>query len=327
VCGAIDEIPNEDKKSGKWQVMTMTSKDRFRIGVLTKGMPSFYNARSSLMKYSSSAPLLHTLTAAHPFNAYLPPMNIPQVCCHECDRVFNPRGLSQHLSKTQNSGCRALLTALKTLSAFQTAPCAGSSLGSNSNSGLDTAHAADTTPTTDAAEDAAEDADPIDPADATDADLLEALANNHSAPANTEQDHPVEAQSQDPLAPQPDEPWPPAPPPTQPDADSLDAPPEFVVDHFPHGSPGTQIPDAPQGSSLYQSSREAFGASVWAPFHSQCDWEIAHWAKMCGPTSSAMEELLAIPEVRAYEDALIVSLTCRQRSSINSDCHITRQSS
>jgi hypothetical protein len=165
------------------------------------------------MKYSSSAPLLHTLTAAHPFNAYLPPMNIPQVRCHECDRVFNPRGLSQHLSKTQNSGCRALLTASKMPLAFQTAPCAGSSLGSNSNSGLDTAHAADTTPTTDAAEDAAKDADPIDPADATDADLLEALANNHSAPANTEQDHPVEAQSQDPLAPQPDEPWLPAPPP------------------------------------------------------------------------------------------------------------------
>jgi hypothetical protein len=181
-------------------------------------------------------------------------------------------------------------------------------------------------PTTDTAEDAAEDADPVDPADATDADLLETLANDHSAPANSEEDHPVEAQSQDPLAPQPDEPWPPAPPPTQPDADSLAAPPQIVVDRFPHGSPGAQIPEAPQGSSLYQSSREAFGASVWAPFHSQCDWEIAHWAKMRGPTSSAMEELLAIPEVRAYEDALIVSLTHRRRLSINLDCHTTRQS-
>ncbi|KAN0139715.1 hypothetical protein V8E53_002377, partial [Lactarius tabidus] len=32
-------------------------------------------------------------------------------------------------------------------------------------------------------------------------------------------------------------------------------------------------------------------------FNSQCDWEIACWAKMCRPMSSAMEELLAIPEV------------------------------
>ncbi|KAH8995564.1 hypothetical protein EDB86DRAFT_2763520, partial [Lactarius hatsudake] len=35
----------------------------------------------------------------------------------------------------------------------------------------------------------------------------------------------------------------------------------------------------------------------WAPFHSQCDWEIALWAKTRGPTSSALTELLRIPEV------------------------------
>ncbi|KAF8264339.1 hypothetical protein EI94DRAFT_1805975 [Lactarius quietus] len=40
-----------------------------------------------------------------------------------------------------------------------------------------------------------------------------------------------------------------------------------------------------------------FRVSIWSPFRSQCDWELTHWAKMRGPTSSAMEELLAIPEV------------------------------
>ncbi|KAN0103742.1 hypothetical protein V8E52_011679, partial [Russula decolorans] len=37
--------------------------------------------------------------------------------------------------------------------------------------------------------------------------------------------------------------------------------------------------------------------SIWAPFCSQCDWEVAQWAKMRAPTSSAMADLLAIPEV------------------------------
>ncbi|KAI9440325.1 hypothetical protein H4582DRAFT_1796975, partial [Lactarius indigo] len=35
----------------------------------------------------------------------------------------------------------------------------------------------------------------------------------------------------------------------------------------------------------------------WAPFRTQCDWEIARWAKLRGPSSSAVADLLAIPEV------------------------------
>src|SRR6266702_238344 len=172
-----------------------------------------------------------------------------------------------------------------------------------SDAGTDTVHAANTTHTTDATNDtdptdAANDADPIDadnnadsadadndtdPADATDADLLEVLANDHSA-TNPEQDHPVEVQSP---APSPIEQQPPTPLPTHstlPDADSLDAPPQLVVDRFPQGSPGAPIPGEHQGSSVYHTSRVAFGASVWAPFHSQCDWEFAYWAKMRGVT-------------------------------------------
>ena len=50
-------------------------------------------------------------------------MNATQVRCHGCDRVFSPRGLSQHLSK--NGVCRATQAALKTPSVFQTAFHAG----------------------------------------------------------------------------------------------------------------------------------------------------------------------------------------------------------
>ncbi|KAH9061974.1 hypothetical protein EDB87DRAFT_391243 [Lactarius vividus] len=52
-----------------------------------------------------------------------------------------------------------------------------------------------------------------------------------------------------------------------------------------------------QGSSAYEAMRNTLGDSVWTPFQSQRDWEVARWAKMRGPSSSAVTELLAIPEV------------------------------
>ncbi|KAN0136686.1 hypothetical protein V8E53_005456 [Lactarius tabidus] len=45
------------------------------------------------------------------------------------------------------------------------------------------------------------------------------------------------------------------------------------------------------------TSQEALGSSTWALFQSQCNWEVACWAKLRGPTSSAFTDLLAIPEV------------------------------
>ena len=77
--------------------------------------------------------LLSHLTAVH-FPKCLPtPMDTPQISGQGCDRVFNPRGLSQHLSKVQNSKCHPKQMALKMPSVFQTASPAGSSLASNSN--------------------------------------------------------------------------------------------------------------------------------------------------------------------------------------------------
>ncbi|KAN0140201.1 hypothetical protein V8E53_002097 [Lactarius tabidus] len=76
-----------------------------------------------------------------------------------------------------------------------------------------------------------------------------------------------------------------------------DAASQVIVDSFPHGSAGAPIPDACEASHIYQSTQEAFGADIWAPFCSQCDWEIACWAKMRGPSSSAVADLFAIPGV------------------------------
>ena len=157
--------------------------------------------------------------------------------------------------------------------------------------------------------------DTADATDATDADLLEVLSKDPPSTANLEQDGPAEAQTLGAASIEPAS----APPryPIQPEPDSARVAPELFIERFSLGNPGAPFPGAHQGSSIYQSREAAFGASTWAPFHSQCNWEIAHWAKMRGPSSSAMEDLLVIPSVCTLQLAVIRSLTDYRRSSTN----------
>jgi hypothetical protein len=87
----------------------------------------------------------------------------------------------------------------------------------------------------------------------------------------------------------------------------------LAIDRFSPNA-GAPVPGAHQGSSLYQTSQEALGFSTWAPFQSQCDWEVACWAKLRGPTSSAFTDLLAIPEVLISHPLFIALLICCGRS-------------
>jgi hypothetical protein len=70
-----------------------------------------------------------------------------------------------------------------------------------------------------------------------------------------------------------------------------------VVDVFPFGNPGAPIPGVPRGCTSYEQFQATLGNSNWAPFRSQRDWDIARWAKTHSISSSAVDELLAIPEV------------------------------
>ena len=65
-----------------------------------------------------------------------------------------------------------------------------------------------------------------------------------------------------------------------------------VIDHFPLGKAG-----APIAGTARELNEDMAAQSVWAPFVSQYDWQVANWAKMRGPTSSAVTDLLAIGEV------------------------------
>jgi hypothetical protein len=70
-----------------------------------------------------------------------------------------------------------------------------------------------------------------------------------------------------------------------------------IIDHFPSHAAGTAVPGIPCGHSIYELHQVDLSDSDWAPFWSQCDWEVAQWAKSCGTTSTAVLKLLAIPEV------------------------------
>ena len=78
-----------------------------------------------------------------------------------------------------------------------------------------------------------------------------------------------------------------------------DTHPQLFVEHFPHGKPGAPI-DNMQGTSIYESSQNVLGEAVWSPFQSQCNWDVAYWAKMSGPSCSAITSLLSIPNVRIH---------------------------
>ena len=70
-----------------------------------------------------------------------------------------------------------------------------------------------------------------------------------------------------------------------------------VIDQFPFGNPGAPILGACQGS-IDDAAHNVLGDSIWEPFNSECDWDIACWAKKHNLTSSAMAEFLAMPKVR-----------------------------
>ena len=80
------------------------------------------------------------------------------------------------------------------------------------------------------------------------------------------------------------------------EAGNLETMSTVVIDQFPHGSTGAPIP----GRAQQESYQDMDVDTVWAPFNSRCDWVFAQWAKIHGPTSSAVTRLLEIPEVCAH---------------------------
>jgi len=159
-----------------------------------------------------------------------------------------------------------------------------------------------------------EDSDPDDPTDMTDAidaDTFETLHLACNGAASVVPEMPCVPPPED-LVPLPEDLDPPpedlVPPPedlalpsTESEVNTTEDMPlvtTTIIDCFPNGSAGAPISGACGGSSMEDTGSEGLQGSIWVPFSSQCDWEIARWAKMCSPSSSAFSELLVIPEVQ-----------------------------
>jgi len=132
-----------------------------------------------------------------------------------------------------------------------------------------------------------------DPADIADADAFEELAPNDHCFTMTTLYQPTIDES-------PDMPDAPEQLPNGMGVGSTEGMPTVVIDHFPSASTGAPIDDMPCRNSVYESQQGADGNAIWSPFTSRCDWLFACWAKMRGSTSSAVAELLAIPEVQPF---------------------------
>ncbi|KAI0074312.1 hypothetical protein K474DRAFT_1716561 [Panus rudis PR-1116 ss-1] len=68
---------------------------------------------------------------------------------------------------------------------------------------------------------------------------------------------------------------------------------------YPSTKAGSPIPEQELRTAGYAhyASRSGGVENPYAPFKSKLDWEVARWAKLHGPSSTAVSELLSIPEV------------------------------
>jgi hypothetical protein len=146
----------------------------------------------------------------------------------------------------------------------------------------------------------------VDPADVTDAEALEALTQGVNASPSY-----LPRQETSVVQPSPAILEDHGPPPAHIEGGNSGE--KVIIDHFPFGSPGAPI--AGQHENVTPNGTSPEDSIVWAPFRSQRDWEIAHWAKTRGPTSTAVGDLLAIPEVCAsgFFFHLIMTLICIEK--------------
>ena len=122
----------------------------------------------------------------------------------------------------------------------------------------------------------------VDAADATDADVFQLLSQGHASKIAVDRPPDVlEGPAEQSM-----------------DFSHFSDTSSVIVDRFPFGNPGAPIPGVPQGRSSYEQF-QATQSEIWSPFQSQRDWDVARWVKTHSTSSSAVADLLAIPEVYA----------------------------
>jgi hypothetical protein len=73
---------------------------------------------------------------------------------------------------------------------------------------------------------------------------------------------------------------------------------DYIVEAFPGDTTGMPLEFTTTCQSMFEHYQQQLNSdAVYAPFALQTDWEIARWAKIHGPSSSAFNELLQIDGV------------------------------
>jgi len=70
------------------------------------------------------------------------------------------------------------------------------------------------------------------------------------------------------------------------------------TDKYPSSAAGGVLAHGETTDKNYRAAVSGEDKSPWAPFKSRKDWEVALWAKLRGPGSTAFSDLLSIPGVR-----------------------------
>jgi hypothetical protein len=241
-----------------------------------------------------------------------PVMPDAQVQCRGCGRRFVPRGLSEHVNKSRDPRCRSALRTSRvpvaTSSSIQR-PTTPPLLNHNeavpddpiSEDGEHRGHACGT-----------EGAFAITRGAFSRTSILHIITDNTGdlngmlieppGPADLEDLGVTDDETPEELLPQTEVG-------DQADASDSESASAVIVEHFPFGEPGAPVPGRAQGPTAFDSQQARFTDSPWAPFRSQLDWDIARWAKLRGPTSTALSELLAVQGVCASSSFSAASLT------------------
>jgi hypothetical protein len=205
-------------------------------------------------------------------------MSLASHKCESCGRFFTPTGLNSHTRQTHNNACRGWHRKHFEGDAY------GDDYGDEDFPGFDAPHL--TTDGSDDEDDALGDAsedgwepEPLDqPAGDGDLDAPPPFLDNPFL-SNWHESH--NRLSQRPAS-------------------------NRLFNDRPDHNAGAPLPN--QTKTTYEAYRDALSnanavPNVWAPFSSKIDWEIARWAKLRGPGSTALSELLRIEGVRTLSSA------------------------
>ena len=73
---------------------------------------------------------------------------------------------------------------------------------------------------------------------------------------------------------------------------------DYIIEQFPGDQAGTPLEHVTPCQSNFEKYQQQLNNNAeYAPFTSQADWEIARWAKIYGPSSNAVNELLKVDGV------------------------------